>query len=447
MQVLGEKGEVATEHGKAAFAVLVLQDVASVLLLIVVPFVALRAPVEAAQLPWWEQGGLALAAIAGVAGFGRYLLPWLFSWTAQRQATATFGVVVLLAVLLAALVMDRTGLSMAMGSFLLGVTLSASDFRYQVEACMLPLKGVFMGLFFVAVGMSIDIPLVLAEGTSVLGYVVLVIAIKVVAMALLGRLFGLDPAGALRAAFLLAPCSEFGFVLFASTKAAGLLSDHGFAIAVAVVSLTMAVTPFTVKLGYGLADRRRGRTKARPQLKEMSQELENHVVVAGYGRTGRLMCLMLEKTGTPYIAFDLDLARIKQGKLEGHEVHYGDVADPHMQGAAAFARARSVVVTLEDMAAATRLVGQLRQFYPHLPVQLAAPDLPTQDAMRRLGVTDAVCTAVEGSLQLGEAMLRSAGVAEPDIESLIAALRHGDYALIRGVGTPTGDPASAEVKP
>jgi glutathione-regulated potassium-efflux system protein KefB len=446
MQVLGEKGEVATEPGRAAFAVLVLQDIASVLLLIVVPFVALRAPVEAVQLPWWEQGGLAVAALVGTAGFGRYLLPWLFSWTAQRQATATFGVVVLLAVLLAALVMDRAGLSMAMGSFLLGVTLSASDFRYQVEARILPLKGVFMGLFFVAVGMSIDLPLVLAEGPSILGYVGVVIAIKVVAMALLGRLFGLDPAGALRAAFLLAPCSEFGFVLFASTKAAGLLSEHGFAIAVAVVSLTMAATPFTVKLGYGLAARRGGRAKAQPQLKEMSEELENHVVVAGYGRSGRLMCLMLEKTATPYIAFDLDLARIKQGKLEGHEVHYGDVTNPHMQGAAAFAKAKSVVVTLEDMAAATHLVSQLRQFYPHLPIQLAAPDLSTQDAMRRLGVSDALCTAIEGDLQLGEAMLRSAGVAAPDIESLTAALRHSDYALIRGVGT-AGGPASDETGP
>lgn len=444
MQVLGEKGEVATEHGKAAFAVLVLQDIASVLLLILVPFVALRAPVEAAQLPWWEQGGFAVASIVGVAGFGRYLLPWLFSWTAQRQATATFGVVVLLAVLLSALVMDRAGLSMAMGSFLLGVTLSASDFRYQVQACILPLKGVFMGLFFVAVGMSIDLPLVLAEGTLILGYVVLVIAIKVVAMGLLGRLFGLDQVGALRAAFLLAPCSEFGFVLFASTRGAGLMSDHGFAIAVALVSLTMAATPFTVKLGYGLADRLGGRGKAEPQLKEMSEELAKQVVIAGYGRSGRLMCLMLERTGTPYIAFDLNLPRIKQGQLEGHEVYYGDVADPKMQGAAAFAKARSVVVTLEDVAAAERLVGLLRQFYPHLPIQLAAPDLPTQDAMRRLGVAEAVCTAIEGNLQLGEAMLRSAGVTAPDIESLMVALRHDDYALIRGC--PTGEPSPAETK-
>jgi CPA2 family monovalent cation:H+ antiporter-2 len=178
----------------------------------------------------------------------------------------------------------------------------------------------------------------------------------------------------------------------------------------------------------------------------MSEELENHVVVAGYGRSGRLMCLMLEKTATPYIAFDLDLSRIKQGKLEGHEVHYGDVTNPHMQGAATFAKAKSVVVTLEDMAAATHLVSQLRQFYPHLPIQLAAPDLSTQDAMRRLGVSDALCTAIEGDLQLGEAMLRSAGVAAPDIESLTAALRHSDYALIRGVGT-AGGPASDETGP
>jgi CPA2 family monovalent cation:H+ antiporter-2 len=141
----------------------------------------------------------------------------------------------------------------------------------------------------------------------------------------------------------------------------------------------------------------------------------------------------------------LNLHRIKQGKSEGHDVHYGDVADPAMQGAAAFAKARSEVVTPEDMDAAARLVRQQRHHYPHLPIQLAAPDLASQDAMRALGVADALCTSVEGNLQLGEAMLRAAGVTTRDITSLVETLRQDDYALIRRVGR-TNDPAFAEEK-
>jgi voltage-gated potassium channel Kch len=197
----------------------------------------------------------------------------------------------------------------------------------------------------------------------------------------------------------------------------------------------MALTPVAVALGYGLGDRVSGKAKTAPmpQLKELSQELENHVVVAGYGRSGRLMSLMLEKTNTPYIAFDLDLTRIYAGKQEGHNVHYGDVTDTDMQGAAAFAKAKSVVITLEDIDRAVRLVTALRNFYPHLPIQIAAPDLPTQDRLRALGAADVVCTSVEGSLQLGEEMLRAAGVAEPGIEALVKALRASDYAVIRAM--------------
>jgi glutathione-regulated potassium-efflux system protein KefB len=323
---------------------------------------------------------------------------------------------------------------MAMAGFLLGMVLSESDFRLQVEASILPLKGLFMALFFVAVGMSIDLELVRAQASWIAGCVVGVIAIKVAVMALLGRVFRLDGPGAARAAALLTPCSEFGFVLFATTKAAGLIGENGFAVAVVVVSITMALTPLVVNAGYWLAERVKRQAEAGAGIKEISEELTNHVVVAGYGRAGRLMCLMLKQTETPYIAFDLNPERIADGQRQGHHVHYGDVADPHMQGAAAFAKARSVVVTLETLRDAERLVGELRQFYPHVPIQLAAPDLRAQDVMRRLGVADVVCTSVEGNLQLGEAMLRAAGVAQSDIEELAVALRQNDYALLRDAG-------------
>jgi voltage-gated potassium channel Kch len=164
--------------------------------------------------------------------------------------------------------------------------------------------------------------------------------------------------------------------------------------------------------------------------------MQDHVVVAGYNRTGRLLCMMLESTGTPYIAFDLDLKGIAEAKRRGHNVHFGDVTDPEMQGAAAFARATAVAVTLEDMGAAGRLVEELRAFYPYLPIHMATPDLTTRDAMRARGVAKAVCTIVEGNLQLGGSVLSAAGVAQEDIDALIDDFRRDDYALLRAAAAP-----------
>jgi voltage-gated potassium channel Kch len=211
------------------------------------------------------------------------------------------------------------------------------------------------------------------------------------------------------------------------------LTDHAFATVLVVISISMAVTPLLVKLGYWLAYLLAGKTVVDSPLKDLSEEMQDHVVVAGYNRTGRLMCMMLERTDTPYIAFDLDLERIAGGKKDGHNVHFGDVTDPEMQGAAAFARATAVVVTLEDMRAAGQLVEELRTFYPYLPIHMATPDLATRDAMRARGVADAVCNLVEGNLQLGGSVLGTAGVVQEDVDRLIEDFRRDDYALLRGV--------------
>ncbi len=439
MQTLEEKGDVASDHGKASFAILLMQDLAAVPLLIVIPLLS-AATEPGPSMPLWEPGAAAVGAVAGVIVVGRYLLPLVLTWTARAQSTAALGAIVLVAVLAAALIMEKAGLSMAMGAFLLGMMLAASDFRHQVEVSVSPLKRVLMGLFFVAVGMSINFAVVVELGPILMAIVASIVAIKVVVLALLSLLFGLGRAASLRAAFLLAQCGKFGFVVFAMAHEGGLLTDHDFAIVLVVISLSMALTPLLAKLGNGLAGRLAPQTMP---LKELSEEMRDHVVVAGYGRSGRLMCLMLESTDTPYIAFDLDLEGIAEGKSAGHNVHFGDVTDPEMQGAAAFAQAKAVVVTLEDMQAAARLVEELANFYPHLPIHMATPDLATRDAMRARGVAEAVCNLVEGNLQLGGSMLSTAGVVQEDIDLLIEDFRRDDYALLRGLSVDNGGAVSS----
>ena len=444
MQILEEKGEVASDHGKAAFAVLLMQDLAAVPLLIAVPLLSAVASPES-ETPPWELAVAGIGAVAGVVIAGRYLLPIVLTWTARARSTAALGVIVLVAVLAAALIMDKAGLSMAMGAFILGLMLAASDFRHQVEVSVSPLKRVLMSLFFIAVGMSIDFGVLVELGAILVAIVAFVVAIKSVVMTLLGLAFGLGRADSLRAAFLLSQSGEFGFVVFAMAHSGGLLTDHVFATVLVVVSLSMALTPLMVKLGYWLADLFAGKTAVESSLKDLSEELRDHVVVAGYNRSGRLMCMMLERTDTPYIAFDLDLERIAEGKKDGHNVHFGDVTDPEMQGAAAFARATAVVVTLEDMRAAGQLVEELRTFYPYLPIHMATPDLATRDAMRAKGVAEAVCIVLEGNLQLGGFVLGTAGVVQEDIDRLIDDFRRDDYALLRGVAAPPGTMPGASI--
>ena len=431
MQILSEKGDTASQYGEASFGVLIAQDIAAVPLLVLVSTLAVVSPTTSGP-SWQESVALFIAALAGVLLLGRYLLPRVLKYTARHQNTTVFGVVLLTSILVAALAMEKAGLSMAMGSFLLGVLLSNSDFRYQVEASILPLKSLFMAIFFVAVGMAINLQIALASWAALLFYVTIILLIKVACMTVLARVFGLDWTGSLRSALLISQCGEFGFVLFTASLSAGLLSERGYALSVVVVSLSMALTPFMVKLGERIAQKDSLSAAADSSLKQVSQSLEGHVVVAGYNRIGRLMCLMLEKSETPYIAFDMLQSSVEQGQKEGFDVYYGDVTNPYMQGAAALATARAVVLSLEDMERAEKLIDYLRTFYPNVPVLMAVQTLLDRDRMRSKGVQQVVCMPVEGGLQLGQEMLETAGAGASEVELLVEQLRNDDYALIRG---------------
>lgn len=434
MQILSEKGDTASQYGAASFGVLIAQDIAAVPLLVLVSMLAAVSPTTS-DASWQASIILLMAALAGVLLLGYFVLPRLLEYIARRQNTTVFGVVLLTAILVAALAMEKAGLSMAMGTFLLGVLLSNSDFRYQIEASVLPLKSLFMALFFVAVGMAINLQVAIAAWDSLLFYVAIILLIKVATLTLLARGFGLNWIGSLRSALLLSQCGEFGFVLFAASLSAGLLSETGFALSVVVVSISMALTPFMVKLGERVAQKSSSTSVAESSLKQTSQSLEGHVVVAGYNRIGRLMCLMLEKSETPYIAFDMLQSSVEQGQREGFEVFYGDVTNPYMQGAAALATARAVVLSLEDMDRAEKLVDYLHTFYPNVPVLMAVPSLSDQNRMRAKGVQQVVCTQVEGGLQLGQQLLEAAGTGATEVGQLVEQLRENDYSLIRGNDT------------
>ena len=431
MQMLSERGELGTDHGRTCFAILLLQDLAIVPLLALVPLLA-GGPPEAETAPLWQRT-LEVAGLLGIVILaGRYVLPVALQRVATPRNREAFVVVTMLAVLSAAWIMEIAGLSMALGAFVMGMLLSRSTYRHQLEAVVEPFKAFLIGLFFISVGMSIDLDLVRASGVEALAHVLVIITVKAVILFALCMLFGTSRATAVRTALLLPQCGEFGFVLFGAAAAAGVISNTAFVYLILFISISMLITPPLARLAERIAG---GLAAPPPPDKAVPREtLNKHVIVAGFGRVGRVVCLLLKKSEIPYVAFDLDPQRIALGRKEGHPIYFGDVGNADVLAAAGVGRAAGVVISVDDERTTERVVSTIRTLYPSVAVHARARDLRMRDELLAQGVTRAIPDAAEASLVLGGAVLEGLGLASDDVEQLLQACRHDGYAIIRPPG-------------
>lgn len=443
MQILRERGEIASRHGQAAFSVLLMQDLAVVPLLALVPLLA-EQPDLASPSPWWRELTLVVGALALLWAFGRYLVPQSLEHLARQRNREGFLLVALLAVFLAAWAMQQVGLSMALGAFLMGMLLSSSRYHYQIEARVEPFKGLLMSLFFVAVGMSVEPAAILADPGYFLRQVLVILAAKLLVLFLLGLAFGHRLAGSLRLTSLLAQAGEFGFVLFGAAKAAQLIPDQTFVVAVSVISASLLVTPLLVSLGAAAAARLEPKLSG-PKLPALTGEApgDRPVMLAGHGRVGHTVAVILKSTGIPFIAFDKDPERVAKGKADGFPVYFGDVSDPSLWDAAGVERAALVVMTIDQPLVALRVVSHLRDAYPRVPVVSRARDLEACGHLLEAGAAYAFPEAVESSLRLGAQVLEMIGVPQENVDQLLHGVRQDDYVLISeepGPGTAGGHP-------
>lgn len=437
LQIIGERGEMGTPHGKASLGVLLAQDLAIVPLLALIPI--LGGGPSADDEPVWKTAALVVMALAGLIAAGRWGLPWALGQAARHRNMEAFAMLVVLAVTAAAWLMEVVGLSMALGAFLLGMTLSTSRYRFQTEAVVRPFKGFLLGLFFIAVGMSIDVGMLVDGLDRAAMHLVVVLAIKIAVLFALATAFGLGRPAALRVSFLLPQCGEFGFVLFGAAAAAGIIRDTGFSFTILIISLTMVATPLLVKLGDRLARWVEGREDAEaPSPGAAAADADRHVVIAGYGRVGQVVALMLERAAIPYLALDLSPKAVAAGKAAGHAVEFGDMTDPGVQAAAGVDRAAAVVVSFSGRHGIEQVVTAIRNFHPDVPVHVRVHNLAERHAMHALGVVDAVPETVEASLALGLAVLESVGTAADDLDDLARSLRENEYAALTGSNVPAG---------
>lgn len=430
LKMLAERGDMTSDHGKATFSVLLLQDLAIVPLLALVPFLAGGEP-SAPSVPLWQKLATIVGLFGGLFVTGRYLVPMALTYLAKQRNIEAFNIVVGLAVLGAAWAMEVIGASEALGTFLMGMLLSAGAYRHQIEAAVEPFKGLLLGLFFVSVGMSIDFGVLGEQGFSLAADILVVLIIKTLVLLALGILFGLGRGTAIRTAFLLPQSGEFGFVLFGAAAAAGLLTNAQFAELIAFVSVTMLLTPLLAKLGDWLALRADPPAKVEAGEFAVQESLDRHVVVAGYGRVGRVVSIMLDRAQIPYVALDSDPKRVALGKSEGREVYYGDLTDDRVLRAAGLGRAAAVAITVNDMNATKRLTEALREFHPDLSIYARTRDIETRNDLLACGVSQAVPEAAEASLQLGSKLLFDLGVAEDDLTLVLGEMRGEGYQMLR----------------
>ena len=424
MSMLRERGELASPQGQKAVSILLLED------LMIVPLLAIVAVLSAA-------GGaentlslsavlVAFAAIALVFAVGRWLLDPFFALLARAQTSEVLTAGALLVVLGSALLMERSGLSMAMGAFLAGVMLSGSSYRHQIEADIEPFKGLLMGLFFLAVGMSLDLPVVAAEWRLILTLLVAFIAVKSLGIYLVARIFGSTNLQSLRRVALFAQGGEFAFVLYSAALGGGVISTAENAIFSSVIILSMALTPLIVIA----ADRWLRSESASMDGVEEASGLRGKVLMIGFGRFGQIASQLLLAQGVEVSLIDNDPDMIRDAKDFGFKVYYGDGARLDVLRQSGAETADVILVCVDKRATADRIVELVQAHFPAARLLVRSYDRGHSIALRQAGVDYEIRETFESALAFGGEGLRVLGMTALDVSEVTADIRRRDSARL-----------------
>lgn len=433
-QVLIEARRFAAPVGRTAIGVLLFQDLMVVPIVIVVGLlggeeVAISGAVVRAV-------AYAVAALAIIVVAGRFLVRPLLRLAASAESRELVVAIALFLVVGTAFLTASVGLSPALGAFLAGLLLSESEYRHQLEVDVEPFKGLLLGLFFMTVGMSLDLAALAAYPFELLGAVAGLLVIKAVVMFAVAKAFRVDTPVAAEAAFLLAGAGEFAFVVFTLAGRDQLFPPGSHHFVVSVAALSMIGTPL-----LGLAGRRVGEYLAvRRERREHgigggTELLTDHVVIGGFGRVGETVGRVLDAESIPYVAVDLDAERVAAKRGTGRPVYYGDASRREILERVGGANARAFLVTPDSPEAAERMVKAIRAAWPKAPIHARALDADHARRLVAAGATDVVPEALEGSLQLAGRVLREIGIPDDTVDARLDVQRHAEITRLSG-GSP-----------
>ncbi|HWM42704.1 MAG TPA: monovalent cation:proton antiporter-2 (CPA2) family protein [Burkholderiales bacterium] len=435
-KLLAERGELDSAHGREVIAVLLFQDLAFVPLVVLIP--QLAQPADAIGVAV----ALALAKAAAalflvIVGGPRPMRAWLRA-VARRRANELFVLNVLLITLLAAFITAAAGLSLVLGAFLAGMLISETEYRFQVEQDIRPFRDVLLGLFFITVGMMLDLRLVIAQFWLVLFFLLLLMAAKFALIAALSKAFGASTGTALRVALALAQGGEFGFVLLPLAGIAGIVPEALLQPMLAAMIVSMLATPFVIAASDQIVLRLSRaewmqRSLALHRVAVQSLEAERHVVIVGYGRNGQRLARLLDAEGVRYVALDLDPERVREAAAAGDTVVFADGLRREALVAAGIARAAAVVLTFADAALAVRMLAHIHDLSPSLPVIVRARDEADIAPLSAAGASEVVPEAFESGLMLASHTLVWVGVPLSRVMRRVSQVRGERYGLLRGL--------------
>ena len=447
IKVLSDQAQLHSAHGKQIVGVLLFQDLAVVPLLVVVPALALTGGALMIEVGW----ALAKAAVVLllILTVGQRLTRALFGVIARQKSSELFVLTVLLVTLGLAWITEVAGLSLALGAFLAGMLISETEYRYQVEDDIKPFRDVLLGLFFVTIGMLLNLSAVLEHWLLVLLVLAALLSLKFMIVMVLARLFKNDKGVALRCALALAPAGEFGFVLLSLAGQINAVPAATLQVVLGAMLISMLLSPFILAKSekivmYLVASEWEVRAVQLQQLAIQSMAKRGHVIICGYGRSGQSLARFLEHEKIGLIALDTDPTRVKQAAAGGDSVMFGDGTRKEVLTAAGLARAAAVVVSFADTHAAMKILSHVRLLRPDVPVIVRTFDDTDVEKLKGAGAAEIVAEVVEGSLMLATQTMLLLGLPLNKVLARLRQVRGERYQLMRGFFPGVTDTANAE---
>ncbi len=439
IKMLAERLELNSPHGRQVIGVLLFQDLAVIPLLIIIPVLASTADSNSVDYSMIITVAIlkALAALALILFFGQRLMrPW-FHLVARQKSSELFVLNVLLITLGLAWLTEIAGLSLALGALLAGMLISETEYRYQVEDDIKPFRDILLGLFFVTIGMLLDIQVVMQSFLWVILILLALIVLKIALITGLSRLFGADSSVAARTGMNLAQGGEFGFVLLAQTGSIELVEISILQPVLAAMVLSMFIAPFMIEYSERMVQRFYNtewmhRAMQITTIAAQTMVAQDHVIICGYGRSGQNMSRLLEKESIPFIALDLDPQRIHEATNAGESVVYGDAARREILIAAGLMRAKVLVISYVNTTSALKILSHVQALRPELSVVIRTHEDSDIDLLKEAGATEVVADIMEGSLVLASHAMMLLGVPSGRILRRMHRTREQRYNLFRG---------------
>ena len=434
-KILLERVDLNSRHGRLSIGILLFQDLAVIPILVLIPALGLQTG---------DLTNILVLSLIKTAvllfilfKFGKTFINFWFSLVAKLRSRELFVMNVLMVTLLLASITKIAGLSYALGAFIAGMLISETRYRYQVESDIAPFRDILLGLFFISVGMLLDVNSLFNNIEWVLALLVGFVLFKAVVITALSQAFGFETGVGIRAGVVLAQAGEFSFVILALGLEQNLIGGNELQVVLAASLLSMVIAPFIIQYNGKIARKLvKSYTRKSAQVVEAlvneTSQLQDHVIICGYGRSGQYLGRFLKEENIPFIALDIDPTRVHEAASAGEHVMYGDAGRRIVLEAAGGARAKALIVSYSDMRASMKVLHIAQEAYPLLPVIVRTYDDVDMDAFRDAGATEVVPEVLEGSLMLASHALVLLGVPLNRVIKRIRMFREERYKMFKG---------------